>query len=363
MSTLNYIGSKKTLLPFLDYVISAEINTKHLKKVSFLDGFAGSGVVGKYFSKKYGYTIFANDLELYSYTIAYALLKVQYSNKLEKLIEELDKLEKPKKYNLLTKYYSDKGETKRLFWTSTNTEKTDAIIESLQDKLEKQEITKDEYMFLLASLLSVLDKTANTASVYGAFLKKYKKSALTLLKLKPIHTDEKINEHNKIYNLDINSSVITDIETDIVYLDPPYNTRQYAKNYHPLNFVAKYDSNVKPYGVSGMLENTNKSEYSIKQNVKETFTNLIKNLKTKYILLSYNDEGLMNSQTIKEILTTKGKTTLYKYKYKKFKSQKDKPNEKKHVYEYLYLCCVGIEGEFETYICSLENEKFEKTKE
>jgi len=86
-------------------------------------------------------------------------------------------------------------------------------------------------------------------------------------------------------------------------------------------------------------------------------------LKTKYILLSYNDEGLMSSQTIKEILTTKGKTMLYKYKYKKFKSQKDKPNEKKHVYEYLYLCCVGIEGEFETYICSLENEKFEKTKE
>ena len=353
MSTLNYIGSKKTLLDFIDSVITKiNANFKNKNNVRFLDGFAGSGIVGKYFNEKYNYIVYSNDLEYYSYVICQALLKVQYTEKLKTILEELNELTEPidKKYNLITENYSEKGKEKRKFWSIENAKKADAIIENIKKKLANNKITQDEYIFLLASLLSSFDKVANTASVYGAFLKEYKKSALKKLDVKPIHINDVItnNDKNINYNIDVNSKTITDNEYDIVYLDPPYNNRQYSSNYHPLNFVSKYNSEIVPYGKTGLLENSNKSNYSISKNVENTFKALITNLKTKYILLSYNNEGLMGSDIIKNILETKGKTTLYKYKYKKFKSQSTQEDE--CVYEYLYVCEVGKNGDFEIHM-------------
>lgn len=359
MATLNYIGSKKSLLSFIDYVLK-KVNSKFEKtnNIKFLDGFAGSGIVGKHFNKKYGYNVFSNDMEDYSYILSYALLKVEYSEKVKNIIEDLNNLTEPidkDNYNLITKYYSEKGVDKRKFWTIKNSEKADAIIENIKIKLNNKNITKDEYIFIMASLLSSLDKYANTTSVYGAYLKKYKSSSLKDFELKAIHNDKKIinRRKNKIYNLDVNSETITNNKYDITYFDPPYNNRQYSSNYHPLNFISKYSGRITPYGKTGLLDNSNKSNYSISKNVECTFKFLIEKVNTKYILLSYNNEGLMSLDTIKNILKEKGKTTLYKYEYKKFKSQKNDGNKK--VYEYLYLCEVGKEGKFSSMIINHKN--------
>jgi adenine-specific DNA-methyltransferase len=357
MATLNYIGSKKSLLNFIDYVLK-KINPefKKINKVKFLDGFAGSGIVGKYFNQIYGYNVFSNDMENYSYVLSYALLKVEYTDKLKNIIEQLNQLTKPideNKFNLITENYSEKGKEKRKFWTISNSQKADAIIENIKTQLINKTINFDEYMFLLASLLSSIDKYANTASVYGAYLKKYKSSSLKNLELKPIHTDNNIinSDKNCNYNVDVNSETITNNDYDITYFDPPYNNRQYSSNYHPLNFISKYDSSIIPYGKTGLLEKSNKSNYSISKNVEESFKSLIEKIETKYILLSYNNEGIMSSNTIRKILKKKGKTTLYKYEYKKFKSQSKQENET--VYEYLYLCEVGKKGEYSSQIVEL----------
>ena len=318
-------------------------NLKKQKKLN-LDGFAGSCIVGKYFNQKYGYNVFSNDMEYYSYVLSFALLKVPYTDKLKNIIEQLNLLSKPideNKYNLITEHY------KR---TISNSQKADAIIENIKTQLHINNINNDEYLFLLASLLSSIDKYANTASVYGAYLKKYKTSSLKTLEVKPIHIDDTIVNFDKNFNfnVDVNSETITDNEYDITYFDPPYNNRQYSSNYHPLNFIAKYDENIIPYGKTGLLKNSNKSNYSISKNVLNSFESLIDKINTKYILLSYNNEGIMNSKTIKKILEKKGKATLYKYKYKKFKSQSSQDDET--VYEYIYLCEVDVKGSFSIYI-------------
>lgn len=357
MATLNYIGSKKSLLEFIDYILK-KINPlfEKLDRVKFLDGFAGSGIVGKYFNQKYNYNIFSNDMEYYSYVLSFALVKVKYSDKLKNIIEQLNLLTKPtdeNKFNLITNNYSEKGKEKRKFWTINNSLKADAIMENIKMMLINKTISDDEYMFLLASLLSSIDKYANTASVYGAYLKNYKNASLKILEIKPIHTDFNVlnNDINVVYNLDINNQIITNNQYDIVYLDPPYNNRQYSSNYHPLNYIARYDDTIVPYGKTGLLENSNKSNYSISKNVIDTFRDLIDKINTKYILLSYNNEGIMSSNTIKKILKKKGRTTLYKYEYKKFKSQSKQDDEK--VYEYLYLCEVGVKGEYSSWIVEL----------
>ena len=122
----------------------------------------------------------------------------------------------------------------------------------------------NEYKFLNASLLTSIDKVANTASVYGAFLKKFKTSAKHKLELKAIHIQETLN-NNKVFNEDINSEVILEQKYDIVYLDPPYNQRQYSSNYHPLNYIAKYDNTIEVYGKTGLLKDSNKSKYCQKK--------------------------------------------------------------------------------------------------
>jgi adenine-specific DNA-methyltransferase len=124
-----------------------------------------------------------------------------------------------------------------------------------------------------------------------------------------------------------------------VISDPPYNNRQYSANYHPLNYIAHYDKKLEIYGKTGLIKNYNKSLYCNKISAIDMLQELINKLKTKHILLSYNNEGIMNFEKIKELLIKKGKVILYKKKYKKFKSNSKQENE--DIFEYLFHCEVS----------------------
>jgi adenine-specific DNA-methyltransferase len=336
METLNYIGSKKTLFKTLKYICDNNIYEHSKEKLSFADLFAGTGTVGfnmnNYYSK-----IIANDLEYYSYVINYALLKCDCTEKIKIIIEDCNNLSSVK--GLIYNNFSPNPNCNRMFFTNENAEKCDAIRQYINILLKNDSITIDEYMFLLASLLISIDKVANTSSVYGAYLKKYKKSALKSLIIKPIHTIIQKNKNNIVYNNDIIQLV--KYSFDIVYLDPPYNQRQYSSNYSPLNYIALYD-NIELLGKTGLIKNYNKSDFCSKVKVKSTFIELIKNLKAKYVILSYNNEGLMSFDDLKEILLDKGDVILYKIEYNKFKAQQNV--EKAKVIEYIWFIRVAETG-------------------
>jgi adenine-specific DNA-methyltransferase len=347
--SFNYIGCKKTLIPFLDTIISKNIEKD--KDIIMLDGFAGTGIVGSSFNQKYpNVKIVANDLEYYSYIINYSLLCVNFTEKLKIIITKINsELEKDfitnKNYELVSKNYTLLGEDKRMFWTELNGRACDYTRYLIDQMLNNNEIDKNEHIFLNASILCSMDKIANTASVYGAFLKKFKSSAIEKFILIPIHKFENLKLSNKVYNCDINSKIILDNKYDIVYLDPPYNQRQYSANYHPLNYIAKYDKTIDIYGKTGLIKNSNKSKYSQKLVALESLTHLITNLNSTHIYLSYNNEGIIDFNDIKNLLLSQGKVILYKKLYKKFKSNKTQNNE--NVYEYLFHLNKKIKGKFE----------------
>jgi adenine-specific DNA-methyltransferase len=176
---------------------------------------------------------------------------------------------------------------------------------------------------------------ANTASVYGAFLKHIKKSASKELILQPAHFIKNDNVH-QVFNRDSNQ-LIKEISGDILYLDPPYNQRQYSANYHLLNTITQYDSFV-PKGKTGLRE-YNRSDYCKKGEVHRSFEDLIKNAKFKYIFLSYNNEGLMSENEVKNIMQKYGKYSLKTKVYQRFKA--DKTENRNHkadkTYEYLHI--------------------------
>ena len=231
-------------------------------------------------------------------------------------------------------------EFERQYFSDENGMKCDAIRQKIEEWKTRDLVSDDEYYFLITSLLESTDKYANTASVYGAFLKKLKRTAQTSLILKPAQLIINDREH-EVFNEDINK-ISEKIQGDILYLDPPYNHRQYATNYHLLETIAKYD-NPKIHGKTGLRDYQNeKSLYCSRSQVKKAFKDLILKAKAKYIFLSYNNEGLMTLADIKEIMSLRGKYNYYTKDYSRFKADKTENRDYKatKTLEYLhYVVC------------------------
>ena len=334
---MNYIGSKLSLLGFLEESINKVVD-KNCRV--FCDLFAGTGIVGSYFKKK-GYKIIANDIQYYSYVLNRHYIgnhKELSFLKLTKEIPDLKNTEIKNRKNFVCYYLSNlKGEkgfiyknycsggTKnkeepRQYFSDENGMRCDAIRQKIEIWIKEKLISDDEYYFLIASLVESIDKYANTASVYGAFLKKLKKTAQHNLILKPAELIINEQDH-EVFNKDINE-ISGKVNGDILYLDPPYNHRQYATNYHMLETIAKYDS-PKIHGKTGLRDyQDQKSLYCSRTQVKKAFKDLILKAKAKYIFLSYNNEGLMTLGDIKEIMSLRGKYGHFMKEYSRFKADK-----------------------------------------
>lgn len=320
---MNYIGSKKKLLSFLENVI-LEV-TGGLGDKSFYDLFSGTTIVAQHF-KPLAKEVVANDFEYYSYVLGRNY--IQNSIVDTNLIDTLNSV--PGEEGFITTAYSHTG---RMYFTEENAMKIDAVREYIQGLYENGDIDEDNYYFALCSLLESADKVANTASVYGAFLKKYKNTALTSLTISPA-LPVATNNQGTMYNKDINDFV-KEISGDVVYLDPPYNPRQYGSNYHMLNTIASYKP-FEPKGKTGLPE-YQKSKYCSKVTARKTFEELISNLDFKYIFISYNNEGIISN--IGDILSQYGKYTEYTTDYARFRADKSSNRNvgTNKVIEYLHV--------------------------
>ncbi|MEN9486441.1 MAG: hypothetical protein RIR56_129 [Bacteroidota bacterium] len=328
---MNYIGSKYKLSDFISSSVKSIVGEDLSDKI-FCDLFAGTGVVGRNFKKEVKKVI-SNDMEFYSYVLNKNYIENHEFLDNEIYIKELN--ETNGEEGFIFNEYSENGKANRLYFSEHNGKKIDAIRTKIELWKTEKKISSALYYFLLASLIESADKVANTASVYGAFLKKIKKTAQKELILEPAIFE--INSHShEVYNEDSNL-LIKKIKGDILYLDPPYNAREYGANYHLLNTIAKYD-NFTPKGKTG-LRDYSKSAFCKKKEVEKSFDDLIKNANFKYIFLSYNNEGIMSSETIKKILSNYGKYDLLTTEYQRFRA--DKKENRNHkassTTEYLHI--------------------------
>ncbi len=330
---MNYIGSKYKLLPFIRRAIYDVVGDDLSNKV-LCDIFAGTGMVGRCLKTEVKKVI-SNDIEYYSYVLNrnYIGNHITINNK-EKYIEELNNIPLIDD-GFIYRNYCWGGGNERLYFTDDNGKRIDSMRQQIERWKESHTINDDLYYFLLCSLLESADKVANTASVYGAFLKKIKKTAAAKMRLSAAEFDLNCNQH-EVYCEDANQ-LIHRIEGDILYLDPPYNARQYGANYHLLNTIAEY-KNFEPIGKTGLREYT-KSKYCKRGTVISEFEELVRNAHFQYIFLSYNNEGLMSVEQIKKIMSKYGKYDLVCRDYQRFKA--DKTDSRNHTasstIEYLHI--------------------------
>ena len=330
MNRLNYIGCKHTLSPNILKIIRS--NVPNLNQCHFGDLFAGTGSISFYLEPHVAH-VSANDNEYYAYVINRGLLCCSYSENLRDIIVECNLLERVP--GLVYENFSPHASCERMFFTNENAMKCDAIRQYIETLYDTESIDEREYYFLLASLLVSMDKVANTASIYGAYLKEFKASALKELKMEPIHRSVLFHQDaNCVYQRDINS-LVRDTEYDVVYLDPPYNQRQYGANYSPLNYIAHYSSNIEIKGKTGLISDYSKSDYCKKDEVVSCFDDLLRNLRAKYVFISYNNEGLMEESKMRELFGKYGSLKLYKMPYHRYKSHRG--IELTEVFEYLWV--------------------------
>ncbi len=328
---MNYIGSKHKLSHFIKQSVYSVVGNDLSEKV-FCDLFAGTGIIGRNFKTEVKQVI-SNDIEYYSFVLNRNYIENHHKFEFKHFLDILNKIEGVKGF--IFEEYSENGKAQRQYFSENNGKKIDAVRKKIETWKTEKYITDNQYYFLLASLLESADKVANTASVYGAYLKKIKKSAQKEMLIEPAVFTINDNEH-KVFNSNSNE-LIKKISGDILYLDPPYNARQYGANYHLLNTIAKYDNFV-PRGKTG-LRTYEKSNFCSKNIVLKYFEDLIKNAHFNYIFLSYNNEGLMSEQEIRTILSKYGKYDLVTTDYQRFKADKEENRNHKanSTTEYLHI--------------------------
>ena len=328
-----YLGNKFKLLDFIVEVVQE--NCSKIETVA--DIFSGTGAVTSAFTEK---TIITNDLLYSNYLCNLAWfgsgsLRIHF---LSSLIREYNQNENFEE-NYMTKNFAD------TYFSKVDCSKIGFIREDIEQKYKVGTISERERAFLIASLIYAMDKIANTCGHYDAWRRGVMFERHLVLPVLNVPT--KNNKSNRCFNEDANE-LVRHIKADLIYIDPPYNSRQYSDTYHLLENVARWE---KPpvYGVALKPNRKNlKSDYCT-QKAAEAFEDLIKNCKAKYILFSYNNmaqkgndrsNARISDEDIFRILNSKGSVKVFSKKYKAFTTGKSNilGNE-----ERLFLCKVSEE--------------------
>ncbi|ERJ21862.1 ulcer associated adenine specific DNA methyltransferase [Campylobacter concisus UNSW3] len=328
---MRYIGSKILLLDKISSFIPKNTNI-------LCDIFAGTASVGKYFKKSHN--LISNDILYFSFILQKAYLGLYEEPKFSKFIAKFNAhpidyfnkiacsnefLNKP----FIYENYSPSNNCQRSYFSVENALKIDYIRQSIEQFLQDKIINQNEYYYLLASLIEAVSLVSNTTGTYGAYLKIWDKRSLKPLTLSRLDIDFCKKTDHLCFN-ENSSSLIDRIAGDVLYIDPPYNSRQYAPNYHILETIARYDY-PKISGVTGVRDYANlKSNFCIKAKAKIELENLVSKADFKHIILSYNSEGIISETEIQNILKKYGKKSTYKCEkipYRRYKSNKEAKND------------------------------------
>jgi len=322
---MRYIGGKSQLLGSIENVICENASgDEHL----FCDIFSGTGSVARYFKPKY--EVHSNDILHFSYVIQKATIENNNNPMFGKLarigiadpIKFLEETNIEHSSGFIAENYAPNEKCDRKYISKRNAERVDFIRNTIESWKNTGLIDETEYFYLLASLIEGVPFVSNITGTYGAYLKDWDKRALKAFEMARLNVVDN-GRKNQSYNMDANK-LIREIEGDILYLDPPYNSRQYAPNYHLLETISRYD-NPAIRGVTGMRPYDDiKSDFCVKSKVLDVFEDLINKANFSNIVMSYSTDGLMTSEQIEIVFKRHGIESSYKrydIPYSKYKSK------------------------------------------
>ena len=351
---ITYIGNKRRLAPFLYRAFLSVRDRVDKDKMTILDGFVGSGASARVL-KPFANELHVNDLEDYAETINSAYLAnydTEYLQELSRHIVFLNqnKLRAREEPGFIETHYAPKNDIdikhgERVFYTTQNAR----IIDNIRDLIET-EIPSDFKTPCLASLLIKASIHTNTSGVFKGFHKKEGvghfggrgENALSRIKAE-IELDMPIfsNFHSDVvvHKRDTNELVCDKSlpKFDLVYYDPPYNQHPYGSNYFMLNIINNGVPAEIQDGVSGISKEWNKSAYNKRQAAEDAMDRLVADTNAHFIVISYNNEGIIPLDSFKSILSKHGKWELFEQDYNTYRGSRNLRNRDIKVKEHLWI--------------------------
>lgn len=305
-------------------------------RLTFFDAFCGTGAVAD--SLKDSFNVIANDK--LNWCVTYTKGRVCGEDcKFESLgfdpFEHFNSNDKTIK-GFFYKNYSPAA-SKRMYFTPENAGRIDYFRTTIEKWKQSNLITENEYAYLLACLIESVSVVSNTAGVYGAFLKHWDSRAIKKIEFKKVSYNPSLRNEAIFLNHNI-EDIVSEINCDILYLDPPYTQNQYGTQYHLLETLVLYD-NPSISAVTGSRSTTPmRSDWSKEYKSHIHFDKVLAKTRAKYILFSYSRDGFMSKSFIEASLKRYGKPDTYlceKISYRKYTNFKSR--ESNDHFEYLFF--------------------------
>lgn len=351
---VRYIGNKTRLLDFIHRVLHRRGITGGIA----VDPFTGTASVARAL-KGWGFQVIASDLMEFSHVLARAYVEANAPPAFDRLaptlephpptldgaISYLNELEPEPGFTY--EHFSPAGDEghrhERMYFTPENAAQIDRVRTTLEEWRQSDLIDDDAFYILLTSTIEAADRVANTAGIYAACIKRWQPNALRPLELRPPRlTPGKPSRALRAEAL----SLIRELEPfDLLYIDPPYNERQYPAYYHIPELIAMgwFDGPVELRGKTGLLPDAEKrSDWSSRRRCESALEELIASARCRHILMSYNSEGLIPETTIEEVFKEYGRPETYQRynrNYRRYRSDADGADRRyrsDRVVEYLY---------------------------
>ena len=334
ISSRRYLGNKYQLSGWIREVVMKNCDDVH----SFFDVFSGTGSVAATFLDK---RLVVCDMMYCNYLAALCWFSSQQvdRSKLANLLDYYNSYDASKEENYMSKNFAN------TYFDLYSSQKIGFIREDIEFRYLHKEINERERAMAITSLIYAMDRISHTCGHYDSFIRDGKYHGDLVLKMP--NNNYELNSENHIYCAD--SNMIASIETvDVAYLDPPYNSRQYCDAYHLLENVARWE---KPqvYGIAKKMDRSQmKSNYCKSIEAVKSLKDLVAKLNTRYILLSYNNNGKklqcrsnakMTDEEIFDILSLRGEVKVFTMDYKGFDAGKSEFNKDNK--ERLFLCSVN----------------------
>lgn len=303
---IKYLGSKRLLVPAILEVIAGFEGAR-----SVLDLFSGTSRVG-HALKRSGYRVIANDHNAYAATLARCYVEADREDVLpdaERLIAELSRL--PGRPGYFTETFCERS---RFFQP-----KNGARIDAIRDAIAAKSLAPDLEAVLLVSLMEAADRVDSTTGVQMAYLKQWAARAHKDLELRmPDVLPRATYGRGRAIEGDA-VAVAAEVECDVVYLDPPYNQHKYLGNYHVWETLVRWDR-PEAYGIAQKRVDTKtrRSDFNSQVRFEDAFRELIRVVRAKHLVVSFNDEGFLSRDRAVEILSSRGPVRVIEHDYKRY---------------------------------------------
>jgi adenine-specific DNA-methyltransferase len=363
---MRYIGNKTKLLPFLRSAIAR----LGIAPGVVHDAFAGTAAVGRAL-KAAGWRVHSSDLMTYSYVMQRAYVVASRVERFEALAKAdphvrmlfaerglglarrsivgagvgfaVDPGDLPRSRTQAISDHLAKGLAPidgffarnfgpaggRMYFTDENARRIDAARTTLHEWRQRGLLADDTFYVLLAALIEGADRVANTAGVYAAYIKQWQPNALRPLGVvaePPIPSRVRCVAH-----LADAAHVAEALgPVDLLYVDPPYNTRQYAGYYHVPELIARgwFDDAVMLRGKTGLIaDEEQRSAWCSRRDAPTALRELLTATGARHVLVSYNSEGVIPDKEMRAALSDAaidGRVRRFTRLYKRYRADSDR---------------------------------------